>query len=282
MRIWFLLIWVSFSVFACQTPETKSIKDSDSKTEEDTNSTKDAIIENRIDTGVTIYLTFDDGPYTTTPAIDSLLSALGIKANFFIVGSQMQWSKKYDSTFLAEKNNPLFKIYNHTYSHAITNGRLHSYYAHPDSVWLDIEHNKAFLGLTSNITRLPGTNSWKIGDYRRGTKEDAYQVIKLTDSLMLPQSFIGWDAEWRMGASKQMRYVDTLIKKVGELTIKNRQHQKHVVILFHDFLFHSNTALAHLAHFIQALQNKYHPSFEWVENYPGMSQSLTASNEAGN
>lgn len=282
MRIWFLLIWVSFFVFACQTPETKSIKDSDSKTEEDTNSTKDAIIENRIDTGVTIYLTFDDGPYTTTPAIDSLLSALGIKASFFIVGSQMQWSKKYDSTFLAEKNNPLFKIYNHTYSHAITNGRLHSYYAHPDSVWLDIEHNKAFLGLTSNITRLPGTNSWKIGDYRRGTKEDAYQVIKLTDSLMLPQSFIGWDAEWRMGASKQMRYVDTLIKKVGELTIKNRQHQKHVVILFHDFLFHSNTALAHLAHFIQALQKKYHPTFEWVENYPGMSQSLTASNEAGN
>ena len=282
MRIWFLLIWVSFFVFACQTPETKSIKDSDSKTEEDTNSTKDAIIENRIDTGVTIYLTFDDGPYTTTPAIDSLLSALGIKASFFIVGSQMQWSKEYDSTFLAEKNNPLFKIYNHTYSHAITNGRLHSYYAHPDSVWLDIEHNKAFLGLTSNITRLPGTNSWKIGDYRRGTKEDAYQVIKLTDSLMLPQSFIGWDAEWRMGASKQMRYVDTLIKKVGELTIKNRQHQKHVVILFHDFLFHSNTALAHLAHFIQALQNKYHPTFEWVENYPGMSQSLTTSNEAGN
>lgn len=282
MRIWFLLIWVSFFVFACQTPETKSVKDSDSKTEEDTNSANDAIIENKIDTGVTIYLTFDDGPYTTTPAIDSLLSDLGIKASFFIVGSQMQWSKKYDSTFLAEKNNPLFKIYNHTYSHAITNGRLQSYYAHPDSVWLDIEHNKAFLGLTSNITRLPGTNSWKIGDYRRGTKEDAYQVIKLTDSLMLPQSFIGWDAEWRMGASKQMRYVDTLIKKVGELTIKNRQHQKHVVILFHDFLFHSNTALAHLAHFIQALQNKYHPTFEWVENYPGMSQSFTASNEAGN
>ena len=282
MKIWILLIWVSFFVFACQTPERKSIKNNDTKIEEDTNSANHAIIENRIDTGVTIYLTFDDGPYTTTPAIDSLLTSLGIKASFFIVGSQMQWSNKYDSIFLAEKNNPLFKIYNHTYSHAITNGRLHSYYAHPDSVWLDIEHNKIILGLTSKITRLPGTNSWKIGDYRRGTKEDAYQVIKLTDSLMLPQSFIGWDAEWRTGASKQMRYVDTLIKKVGELTIKNRQHQKHVVILFHDFLFHSNTALAHLAHFIQALQNKYHPTFEWVENYPGMSQSLTASNEAGN
>lgn len=282
MRIWFLLIWGSFFVFACQTPETKSIKDIDSKTEEDTNSTKDAIIENRIDTGITIYLTFDDGPYSTTPAIDSLLSALSIKASFFIVGSQMQWSRKYDSTFLAEKNNPLFKIYNHTYSHAITNGKLHSYYAHPDSVWLDIEHNKAFLGLTSNITRLPGTNSWKIGDYRRGTKEDAYQVIKLTDSLMLPQSFIGWDAEWRIGASKQIRYVDTLIKKVGELTLKTRQHQKHVVILFHDFLFHSNTSLEHLVYFIQDLQNKYHPKFDWVENYPGMSQSLTAANDAGN
>jgi peptidoglycan/xylan/chitin deacetylase (PgdA/CDA1 family) len=281
MRIWVLLILVSFFVTACETPVSKDIKGNDTKTEKETNR-KEAIIENRIDTGITIYLTFDDGPYTTTPAIDSVLTALDIKASFFIVGSQMQWSTKYDSIYLAEKNNPLFKIYNHTYSHAITNGKLHSYYAHPDSVWLDIEHNKAFLGLTSNITRLPGTNSWKIGDYRRGTKEDAYQVIKLTDSLMLTQSFIGWDAEWRIGASKQIKYVDTLIKKVGNLTIKTRQHQNHVVILFHDFLFHSSTSLEHLVYFIQALQNKYHPKFEWVENYPGMSQSLTAANEAGN
>ena len=42
-------------------------------------------IENRIDTGITIYLTFDDGPYTTTPAIDSVLTALDIKASFFIL-----------------------------------------------------------------------------------------------------------------------------------------------------------------------------------------------------
>jgi peptidoglycan/xylan/chitin deacetylase (PgdA/CDA1 family) len=186
MRIWFLLIWLSLLVFACQTPETKSVAPSTTKTAERKNN-KNAIVENTLDTGITIYLTFDDGPYTTTPVIDSLLTDLQIKASFFIVGSQMQWSKKYDSIFLREKNNPLFKIYNHTYSHAITNGRLHSYYAHPDSVWLDIEHNKAFLGLTSNITRLPGTNSWKIGSYRRGLNFDAYQVIKLTDSLKLPQ-----------------------------------------------------------------------------------------------
>ncbi len=281
MRIWVLLILVSFFVTACETPASKEIKGTDIKTEKEINS-ENAIIENPIDTGLTIYLTFDDGPYTTTPAIDSLLSVLSIKASFFIVGSQMQWSTKYDSIYVAEKNNPLFKIYNHTYSHAITKGMLHHYYAYPDSVWLDIERNKAFLGLTSNITRLPGTNSWKIGNYRRGTKEDAYEVIKLTDSLMLQQSFIGWDAEWRIGASKQMRYVDTLIKKVGDLAIKTRQHQNHVVILFHDFLFHSTTSLEHLAYFIQTLQNKYHPTFEWVENYPGMSQSFTASNDAGN
>jgi hypothetical protein len=269
MRIWFLLIWLSLLVFACQTPETKSVAPSTTKTAERKNN-KNAIVENTLDTGITIYLTFDDGPYTTTPVIDSLLTDLQIKASFFIVGSQMQWSKKYDSIFLREKNNPLFKIYNHTYSHAITNGRLHSYYAHPDSVWLDIERNKSFLGLTSNITRLPGSNSWKIGDYRRGVHLDAYQVVKLTDSLMLPQIFIGWDAEWSLGASKQMRYVDTLIRKVGKETIKIRQHQKHVVILFHDYLFRSKTSLEHLAHFIQALQNKYHPNFEWVENYPGI------------
>jgi pyruvate/2-oxoglutarate dehydrogenase complex dihydrolipoamide dehydrogenase (E3) component len=77
----------------------------------------------------------------------------------------MQWSKKYDSIFLAKKNNPLFKIYNHTYSHAITNGKLHSYYAHPDSVWLDIEKNKAFLGFTSIPQSEFGKDNINIGNF---------------------------------------------------------------------------------------------------------------------
>ena len=106
MRTWLLLIWVSFFVFACQTPATKSVESTDTKPDLETNSSN-SVSENKIDTGITIYLTFDDGPYTTTPAIDSTLTALDIKASFFIVGSQMQLSKKYDSTFLAEKKQSL-------------------------------------------------------------------------------------------------------------------------------------------------------------------------------
>jgi len=262
MRILFFLILIPFFIFSCQQTKTE-IKEAKK-------AVTGTIAEKKIDTAVTIYLTFDDGPYITTPSVDSLLTALNIKASFFIVGSQMGGTNKYDNIYQAVKNNPLFKLYNHTYSHAITKGRINRYYANPDSVWSDIVHNKEFLGLTSNITRLPGSNSWKIGNYRRGTNLVAYKVIKLADSLHLPQHFIGWDTEWQLNASEQMRQVDSLIQKVGKLTIKKRTNQKHVVVLLHDFLFRTSTSLTHLTYFIEQLQIKYKCKFEWIENYPGV------------
>lgn len=262
MRACLFIILLSCLFLACQTSETKL-------NEEVIKSTK-TVAEKKKDTGITIYLTFDDGPYLTTASIDSLLSVFRIKTSFFIVGSQMGGTKKYDRVFLAKKNNPLFKLYNHTYSHAISKGRINHYYAHPDSVWSDIIRNKELLGLTSNITRLPGSNSWKIGKFRRGAHLVAYKVIKLADSLNLQQNFIGWDAEWQINASQQIKYVDTLIKKVGELTVKKRINQKHVVVLLHDFLFRTNTSLEHLTYFIEQLQKKYNCKFEWIENYPGI------------
>jgi peptidoglycan/xylan/chitin deacetylase (PgdA/CDA1 family) len=262
MRICYFLILISFFIFSCQSTETKIKEPNKVATER--------LVDQKKDTSITIYLTFDDGPYITTPSIDSLLTALRIKASFFIVGSQMGSTKKYDSIYLSEKNNPLFKLYNHTYSHAITNGRINRYYANPLTAWSDILRNKEFLGLKSNITRLPGSNSWKIGNYRRGTNLVAYKVIKLTDSLKLPQHFIGWDAEWQINASEKRSRVDSLINKVGKLSTKKRINQKHIVVLLHDFLFRTNTSLVHLTHFIEQLQLKYNCRFEWIENYPGI------------
>ena len=262
MRACFFIILLSYFFLSCQTNQTKTYEQVIIPTKQ--------VAEKKKDTGIIIYLTFDDGPYLTTPSIDSLLSSLRIKASFFIVGSQMGGTKKYDSTFLAIKNNHLFKLYNHTYSHAISKGRINRYYAHPDSVWSDITRNKDLLELTSNITRLPGSNSWKIGKFRRGTNLVAYKVIKLADSLNFQQSFIGWDAEWQINASQEIKYVDTLIKKVGELTNKKRTNHKHVVVLLHDFLFRTNTSFEHLTYFIEQLQKKYNCKFDWIENYPGL------------
>ena len=139
MRACFFIILLSYFFLSCQTNQTK-------KNEQVIIPTKQ-VAEKKKDTGIIIYLTFDDGPYLTTPSIDSLLSSLRVKASFFIVGSQMGGTKKYDSTFLAIKNNHLFKLYNHTYSHAISKGRINRYYAHPDSVWSDITRNKDLLEL---------------------------------------------------------------------------------------------------------------------------------------
>ena len=74
MRISIFLILIPLFIFSCQNTETE-IK-------EKKRAVTDTIVEKKIDTAVTIYLTFDDGPYITTPSVDSLLTALKIKPNY--------------------------------------------------------------------------------------------------------------------------------------------------------------------------------------------------------
>lgn len=217
-----------------------------------------------------IYLTFDDGPYLTTPELMDRLKSLNIKSSFFIVGSQVAYSSYYDSIFRITKNIPLFKVYNHTYTHAVTNGRIYQYYNSPVKVVEDIKRNKEVINTGGNITRLPGKNTWRVGNKIIRTDRKTKKVIELIDSAQMNENIIGWDVEWSLKHSKYRNEVDTLFHQIKSLLEKDTSNIKHVVVLSHDYLYKNNESLENLSYLVNRLKSELLCSFHWVEELEGL------------
>ena len=226
---------------------------------------QDEYLLNSPDSGVRIFLTFDDGPYQTTPQLTRLLSEQKLKSSFFIVGSQIDHSVEYDSIFKVTKSNKHFKIYNHTYSHAVTKGRIHRYYSKPEGVWDDIYKNKSLIATGGNITRLPGKNTWKIGNYVRYPNKGTTKLIDFLNVEKKDEAIVGWDVEWKIQHSLNRSDVDSVIKEIAVIVSKDTSAKKEIVILSHDYLYRTNESLGNLTYFVERLKGKFNPSFHWVE-----------------
>lgn len=224
------------------------------------------------DTASTIkfYLTFDDGPYQTTPELISRLKELNVKSSFFIVGSQVKYSLEYDSIFNAVKNTPIFKIYNHTYSHAVTKGRIHQYYKDPEKVFNDIHENKAIINTGGNITRLPGKNSWRLGKLKTRSDDKTKILMDYLDSNKINENIVGWDVEWSQKHSRSRNDVDSLLKQIKTLYTKDTSSVKHVVLLSHDYLYRNKESLENLSYLVNRLQSDLKCTFHWVEELDGL------------
>lgn len=219
------------------------------------------------DTGLIIYLTFDDGPYKTTPKIVSVLEKENIKTSFFIVGSQRDKSPYFDSIYRKNIQNPMFRFYNHSYSHAITNGRIRRYYRKPENVLADLEKNRAYIPAGSKMIRLPGKTIWRTAIRNRRDRMTA-KLLTLMDERKIDDRIMGWDFSWKKDMSKDISQVDTLITKIIKKSKKKKPYSNHIVILTHDYLYNSETALENLSYLIKQLKNNYHCSFKWAEEYP--------------
>ena len=222
------------------------------------------------DTSVNIYLTFDDGPYFTTLRLANALIKENIKSSFFVVGSQITASKYYDSVFRSIKQNSLFKTYNHTFSHAVTHGRINKYYKHPINVWNDIQKNKQYLDSECNITRLPGTNAWRFKDSIKCYCSNSRLLFNYLDTIQSKEIMFGWDFEWTGKESKYISNVDHFFEKISDRIKKNNSKEKNYVILLHDYLFKNESALNNLSYFISLLKKNINPEFKWANEYPGM------------
>lgn len=220
-----------------------------------------------VDTGLIIYLTFDDGPYKTTPGIVSVLERENIKSSFFIVGAQRDRSLEFDSIYRKNIQNPMFRFYNHSYSHAITNGRIRGYYRDPEKVLADLEKNRAYIPKNCKMIRLPGKTIWRTGIRTRKDKMTA-GLFKLMEERNINDRIMGWDFSWKKDMSKDVSMVDTLITNIIKKSKKKKPYSNHIVILTHDYLYNSKTALDNLAYLIEELKNKYHCTFKWAEEYP--------------
>ncbi len=226
--------------------------------------------ERKNDTAMSIYLTFDDGPYHSTPNVIGFLNNRKIKASFFAVGKQITYSAYYDSLFKAEKANPLFKIYNHSFSHNVTHGRIKMYYSNPPMVWEDIRNNKRFLDTSYLITRLPGQNTWRIDSVRRGTDANSKRMIAYLDEINSKENLMGWDFEWDSNHSNDTAVVNDLLDQIDRAQLKKKGSKRDFVILFHDYLFPDKKSIDNLDYFVSALSQKYKCKYRWAQEYPGI------------
>ena len=223
------------------------------------------------DTIARVYLTFDDGPYTTTPALMKLLVDKGVRASFFIIGSQIDKSSWHDSVYQAVQSQASFKVYNHTYSHAITNGRIQGYYGHPESVWQDIQKNRSYLPAGVGITRLPGKNTWRTPSRRTRSDVQSGPVLEILDSTGQPEFIVGWDIEWMASTGKSREQMQKLIEAIDKKLAKAPINHRDVVILSHDYHYRQATSLDLLGELIDSFKQKGTVQFDWVENLPGLS-----------
>lgn len=229
---------------------------------------KESATENN--SNIRFYLTFDDGPYTTTPRLLSQLESLQVRSNFFIVGSQVEYSTAYDSTFNNVKKSPYCKIYNHSYSHAVTHGRIGHYYSNPENVYEDIKRNKSIINTGGNISRLPGLNTWRIGDNKIRISERAEKLMQYLDSNKIRENIIGWDVEWKAKHSRDKNQVDSLFETIRKLATSKNTEVKNIVLLSHDYLYKDEQSLKNLAYLIERLKKDLNCSFKWVEEMDGL------------
>lgn len=222
------------------------------------------------DTTARVYLTFDDGPYTTTPGLMQLLAKKNIRSSFFIIGSQIDKSPWHDSVYQVVASNENFKIYNHTYSHAVTRGRIHAYYRNPAGVWQDIVKNKSYLPAGMSITRLPGKNTWRTPRRTSRTDRQAAPLLNLLDTLNQPEFIVGWDFEWVSATSENRADLDNLIRQVEQKLSNSSPGNRDVVVLSHDYLYRTPQSLQLLSDFIDHFQRKGNVKFDWVEHLPGL------------
>jgi peptidoglycan/xylan/chitin deacetylase (PgdA/CDA1 family) len=276
-----LLILVNLHLTGCQSDAEKnsqkkntSVSDSTDKL---TTKKEPDIIQNTLDSNDQthyVYLTFDDGPYPSTPGLANLLTEKKVKSSFFIIGSQIRHSDKHRLIYEDVKKNPLFKIYNHTVTHAITRGRYKKYYRHMDTIWNDIQNNKMYMPAGAHITRLPGTNAFRVADYRFPAKGVGARVIAHLDSLRSNEALLGWHAEWTERESTDSAAVSAIIQQIVHDGQSSRKYKKHTVVLFHDFLFSSPESLQYLSRFIDELQTKHGCVFRWADEFPNINQDL--------
>jgi len=271
----FIFLHIMLAIFASSflliTTGCENVKKEKKKVEKIIVKTDTLLQVKQNDSSINIYLTFDDGPYFTTLGLANTLIKENVKSNFFIVGSQITASTYYDSVFRTIKQNSLFKTYNHTFSHAVTHGRMKKYYQYPVNVWNDIQKNKQYLGSECNITRLPGTNAWRFKDsIKCFSNISSKKLFKYLDSIQSKEMVFGWDFEWTGKESKDVSNVDHFFEKISDRIKNNKTKNKNYVILLHDYLFKNESALNNLSYFISLLRKNINPEFKWANEYPGI------------
>ncbi|MEO7264977.1 MAG: polysaccharide deacetylase family protein [Ferruginibacter sp.] len=219
----------------------------------------------------TIYLTFDDGPNRGTQHVADIAIAEQVPVTFFIIGEHVRNSRQQYNMFDSLKNNGLFEIANHSYTHCRGCGYA-NFYSRPDSVIKDFEKAAISLSISSGIIRTPGRNIWRLQNIKC---TDIKNSTAAADSLQnIGFTALGWDLEWHF--TKQQTCQQTpaqMLDEVDSAFAKNQTKTPgHLVLLAHDNMYRSSADSTALHNFIISLKQKDEYNFETVSKYPGIKK----------
>ena len=215
-----------------------------------------------------LYLTFDDGPNKGTRNVLHIVQDEQIPVSFFIVGEHVTgstWQQQLWDSLLAAPN---IALCNHSYSHA--GNHYLTYYQNPEGVVADFERTKDSLGLTNQIARMPGRNTWRTDSIRY---TDIQKSAAAADSLQKAGFIVmGWDVEWHYDP-KTMSVTNTADDLLAEIdssfTHQRTREKDNLVVLAHDQVFTKSDDSIQLRQFLQKLKLRDAYDISLVTCYPG-------------
>jgi len=219
------------------------------------------------DTARIIFLTFDDGPLIGTENVVNVMNQLAVPATMFMVGKHTQADKEMQNSFLEAYNDNLLQVSSHSYSHA--NNRYRLFYQNPEGVLEDFNKSAALLHLQNKDARLPGRNTWRIGDRKKNdpaaSSQQAADLLKENGYTLF-----GWDIEWQhydngepiQSVAQLMRMITNAV----EDSTKCFEPYK-LVLLSHDQMFAKKENKEKLVELVNGLKARGY-RFELISNYP--------------
>jgi peptidoglycan/xylan/chitin deacetylase (PgdA/CDA1 family) len=181
-----------------------------------------------------VYLTFDDGPSTSTNEILDILAEYDVKATFFVCGKP---DARYTDVYkrIVDEGHTLGM---HSYSH-----KYSDIYSSADAFKADMEKLRVFLYETTGVWpkyfRFPGGSSNDV------SKVDIRELIDYLDTAEV--TYFDWNVsagDDRTGANK-----DTIYNNI----VGNVPKFKHCIVLMHDAADKKSTVEA-LPEIIEAIQ----------------------------
>ncbi|TBL71184.1 polysaccharide deacetylase family protein [Paenibacillus thalictri] len=169
----------------------------------------------------TAFLTFDDGPSGSTPAILDILKQYGVKATFFVNGSNSAEGKAMYKKIVEDGH----KLGNHTFSH-----NYNQIYGSVEAFEDDLKKLDDLLfetvGFHTDIIRFPGGSnnhlSWKAG---------GRNVMKKITREMVSQGYQYFD--WNVSSTDAAAPVQDR-QAIIDSVMENSRGKSRIIVLMHD------------------------------------------------
>ncbi|MBF0463124.1 MAG: polysaccharide deacetylase family protein [Magnetococcales bacterium] len=220
-----------------------------------------------------VYLTFDDGPRTSTQDILDLLTQEEVPGTFFLIGAHVLISPYRQKTLQNLQSSPWAQVANHSFSHA--NEQYRVFYNNPEGMVQDFKKNNTILGLTTPPfpTRLPGRIDWRFEQFHTNSTYYPYNskkaapegIAKLFDNHFV---LYGWDVEWgRNKKTKNMDPAEHVAAEIKQRFLTNESVKPNkVVLLMHDQNFTGKEGMTRIQTLIQILRKEGY-LFDFIKNY---------------